>query len=79
MSQDFLDNKPMLRLSFGGTSFVLPWEAGVQVLNLMRDAQSVDPYYMPDSYEGSWRRSNASIGATAFTPEEQAKLMMEGA
>lgn len=79
MNQDFVDGKPMLRVTFHGVSFALPWEVGVQILNLMKEAVPLEMYYAQGTYETRWKRSKVTaVSATTFTLEEQAALMMEG-
>ena len=71
--------KPMLRVTFGGygAEFILPWEDGVQLLRLMRDAVSVMNKYSDG--KTVWSRSDTTaITVTAFPPEAQAHVLMSG-
>ena len=80
MSSDFIEGKPVLRLTFGGTNYVLPWETGVQILNLMKDAIQVQQKYESGVGYVGWVNVvvGSEVTATAFSPAEQAQLMMGG-
>lgn len=71
--------QPMMRLNFGGygADFVLPWEQGVQVLNLMRENTAIISCY--DNGKSAWKyRKDSIITATAFSPDELAQILMSG-
>jgi len=68
MNPDFIEGKPMLRLTFGSNDYVLPWETGVQILNLMRDAIPVKRKYDGAYQRIGWEREEDGLTATAFSP-----------
>lgn len=68
--------KPMLKLSFGYSGeYIFPWEEGVQVLNLMKEAIPVTSHY--ENGKSTWRRRAANhVVASGFSPTEQAEMLM---
>lgn len=70
-------SEPMMRVTIASYSgeFVVPWDVGVQLLTLLKDATPIESYY--ENNQSGWRRREVSnISATAMMPEEVAQVMM---
>ena len=69
--------EPMMLVNLGGwgTNYILPWESGVQILTLMKDAIKVESAYI----EGNtvWKRAKGDpVKAEAFMPDKVAQVLM---
>lgn len=72
-------DSPMGLVKFGGygAEYVLPWDAAVQLLTIMKDATPVGSFY-EEGKSGYRIQARTSVEFRAFMPEEQASMLMSG-
>lgn len=69
--------EPMMRLTVTSydEEYLVPWDVGVQLLTLLKDATPIESFY--ENNQSRWRRRRAAnISATALLPGEVAQILM---
>lgn len=70
--------EPMIKLTFGyGTIYMIPWDEGIQIMNLMKHAVPIISKYDTTTSKQVYSRSNISgCAVEALPPENTAQVLM---
>lgn len=68
--------QPMLLISIGYKSFILPWEQGLVAFNALKDVQFVERGYG----EARWKKEtdNVTVTCEIFSVLDQGRLLLGG-